>query len=375
MRLDWKPLGESARHADDRPFQPGLPMPSRALGADAGFAADLEACRRAMRGGSKTFFAASLILPAAARGPATALYAFCRAADDMIDGASDPARALDAVRGRLRRIYEGGPFDDPADRSFARVVDHFAIPRALPEALIEGFEWDAVRRRYPDMSSLFGYGARVAGTVGAMMAIVMGARGSAAYARACELGVAMQLTNIARDVGEDARMGRVYLPLDRMRAAGLDADAFLAAPRFDGRVAAVVREVLDAAEGLYARGVQGIPALPAGCRPAIRAAADLYAEIGREVARRGFDSVSARAVVAPSRKAGVLSRAILLARRGADAGLAPLPEIAWLAETAAASRRALGHPPPPWWRLDARVERMILLLERLDERQQYGGGR
>jgi phytoene synthase len=351
-------------------------MRAPALGADAEFAADLDACRRAMRGGSKTFFAASLLLPDSARGPATALYAFCRATDDVIDGAPEPARALDVVRARLRRIYEGGPFDDPADRCFAKVVDHFSIPRALPEALIEGFEWDSERRRYPDMSALYAYGARVAGTVGAMMAIVMGARGAEAYARACELGVAMQLTNIARDVGEDARLGRVYLPLDRMRAAGLDPDAFLADPRFDGRVAQVVRDVLDAADSLYARGGRGIASLPAGCRPAIRAAAHLYAEIGREVSRRGFDSVSGRAVVAPSRKAMVLSRALLVPLKGGrESGLIPLPEIAWLAETAAASRRALGHAAPKWWQLHARAERMILLFERLAEREQYGGGR
>lgn len=351
-------------------------MRAKSLGADPAFATDLAACRGAMRGGSKTFFAASLMLPAAVRGPATALYAFCRAADDMIDGASEPVRALDSVRARLRRIYEGGPFDDPADRCFARVVEHFAIPRALPEALIEGFEWDSERRRYPDMSALYAYGARVAGTVGAMMAIVMGARGPEAYARACELGVAMQLTNIARDVGEDARLGRVYLPLDRMRAAGLDPDMFLADPRFDQRVGGVVREVLDAAELLYERGSLGIAALPVGCRSAIRAAGHLYAEIGREVARRGFDSVSGRAVVTGSRKAMVLSRSVLSPLRGGGcAGLMPLPEIAWLAETAAASRRVLGYQPPPWWQLHARAERMILLFERLAEREQYGGGR
>jgi phytoene synthase len=348
----------------------------RALGADADFVADLAACRQTMRGGSKTFFAASLILPAGVRGPATALYAFCRAADDMIDCAADAAVALDAVRARLARIYGGGPFDDPADRCFARVVEHYAIPRALPEALIEGFAWDAGRRRYPDMSSVYAYGARVAGTVGAMMAIVMGAHGQDAYVRACELGVAMQLTNIARDVGEDARLGRVYLPLDRMHAAGLDPDAFLALPRFDMRVARVVREVLEAADTLYARGVRGISALPASCRPAIWAAARLYAEIGHEVARRGYDSVSGRAVVAPARKFAVLTATVLAPSdviRTVEP--VPLPEIAWLADIAASARRAPRGVAPAWWQLNARAERMIELFERLAEREQYDGGR
>jgi phytoene synthase len=186
----------------------------------------------------------------------------------------------------------------------------------------------------------------------------------------------MQLTNVARDVGEDARLGRVYLPLDRMRAAGLDPDAFLADPRFDARLAQVVRDVLDSAAALYLRGMSGIAALPVGCRSAIRAAALLYAEIGREIERRGFDSVSGRAVVASSRKAAVLAGATLVPpRRSAAAAVAPLPAIARLAETAASSRRALALAPPAWWQINARVERMIVLFERLAEREQFGSGR
>lgn len=351
-------------------------MRARSFGTDAAFAADLASCGVALRGGSKTFFAASLILPGSVRGPATALYAFCRATDDEIDLSPEPARALDRVRERLRRVYEGVSFGDPVDRCFAETVDRFAIPRALPEALIEGFEWDSAKRRYADFEGVRAYGARVAGTVGAMMAILMGARGLETYARACELGLAMQFTNIARDVGEDARMGRLYLPLDRMRAAGLDPDEFLANPRFDDRVAHVVREVLDTADELYARGMAGIAALPAGCRPAIRAAASLYGEIGREVARRGFDSVSARAVVAPSRKVSVLLGAALSAsvdRKFVEAP--PLPAIARLAEAAASSRRAIPRPPLAWWRLQARAERMVELCEVLAKREQVGAGR
>ncbi len=101
------------------------------------------------------------------------------------------------------------------------------MPRALPEALLEGLAWDAQARRYATLSDLYDYSARVAAAVGAMMCVLMGVRDADALARACDLGVAMQLTNIARDVGEDARERRLYLPLDWLAEAGIDPDAFL----------------------------------------------------------------------------------------------------------------------------------------------------
>jgi phytoene synthase len=187
-----------------------------------------------MRGGSKSFFAASRVLPQRVRAPASALYAFCRVADDAIDLSESPDAALLATctpapgRGVRRHAASG------AGRPCAgRVVHDASLPRTLLEALLEGFAWDAEGRRYETIEDLHDYAARVAGTVGAMMALVMETRAPAALARACELGVAMQLTNIARDVGEDARNGRLYLPRAWMREAGLDPDAWLADPVFD----------------------------------------------------------------------------------------------------------------------------------------------
>ena len=140
------------------------------------------------------------------------------------------------LRHRLRRVYQGQPQDHAADRALAQVVRRFNIPAQLPEALLEGFEWDAAERRYETLADLHAYAARVAGTVGAMMAllmallmgVLMGVRSAAGLARACDLGVAMQLSNIARDVGEHARSGRLYLPRQWLRDAGIDPDAWLA---------------------------------------------------------------------------------------------------------------------------------------------------
>ncbi len=277
---------------------------------------DLRHCRELLRGGSRSFFAASFLLPRDIAGPASALYAFCRVADDLVD-CGDGARGLDELRDRLQRIYDGTPVDHPADRAFAAVVEQMAIPAILPEALLDGFDWDVSGRRYDDLSALIDYSARVAGTVGAMMTLVMGRREASVLARACDLGVAMQLTNIARDVGEDAANGRLYLPRTWLVEAGIDPDAWLREPVFSPALAGVVARLLATAERLYRRATAGIRELPLACRPGIHAARLLYAEIGNQLARDGLDSVNRRAVVPFSRKLTLCLRALAdTARRG-----------------------------------------------------------
>lgn len=344
-------------------------MPQTSSAPDPATAADLAACQAALNEGSRTFFAASYLLPRRIRGDAGALYAFCRMADDAIDRGADGPAALKALRDRLDRIYAGVPLDMAADRAFAGVVHRHAIPRALPEALLEGFAWDNAGRRYETLSDLVDYAARVAGTVGAMMTLIMGCRGEATLARATELGVAMQLTNIARDIGEDARAGRLYLPLAWLRAEGIDPDAWLEAPRFEAGIRRSVARLLAVADDLYRRAEAGVSDLPWPCRAGILAARMLYAEIGREVERRGLDSVSGRAVVPGPRKALVASRLALRAALPARPGplLPALAETRFLVEAAAAA-----HPPPrgasaaPWWRLDLQFVFVIALLERLE---------
>ncbi len=299
---------------------------------------DLQACHELMRGGSKTFFAASRVLPARVRAPAAALYAFCRVADDAIDLTDDRPRALADLRLRLDAVYAGTPRPIVADRALAFVVERCGIPRLLLDALLEGFAWDAAEREYETLEDVYDYGARVAGTVGAMMALVMDTRSPHALARACELGVAMQLTNIARDVGEDARAGRLYLPRAWMREAGIDPQAWLAAPHFGPGIASVVQRLLKAADVLYARAEQGVAALPRDCRLAIQAARLVYAEIGREVEAAGLDSITRRAVVPRRRKLALIAQAgvaMVVAPSGAAAGFAPLPAVRYLVDAAA----------------------------------------
>ena len=272
--------------------------------------ADRSDCRNILRHGSHSFYAASLLMPDEYCEPITALYAFCRIADDAVDLAEDPALGLTAVRDRLDRVYAGRPIDSPVDRTFAEVVRRYRIPMELPAALIEGFEWDVEGRRYETMSDAYAYCTRVAGTVGVMMSMLMGVRDTEVLSRACDLGVAMQLTNIARDVGEDARNGRIYLPLALLRDNGINIDAWLSDPQPCAGVERTLKSVLAVADRHYQRSEWGISQLPLSVRPSIFAAQSIYAEIGREVERNGYDSVTRRAYVSKGRKAVLLARAI-----------------------------------------------------------------
>jgi phytoene synthase len=268
---------------------------------------DVAACRALLRHNSRTFHAASLLLPRRVREPASVLYGFCRVADDAVDVEGGSLAAVAALRTRLDQAYAGAD----SERALAAVFENHRIPRLLPEMLLEGLAWDAEGRRYTSLEALHSYAARVAGTVGAMMSLLMGACSSAALARACDLGVAMQLSNIARDVGEDARAGRLYLPLDWLREAGMEPARWLAEPRFSPALGSVVLRLVAAADHLYERAGSGVALLPLDCRPGIQAARKLYAAIGHEVARRGGDSMQRRAVVPPARKALLLARAMV----------------------------------------------------------------
>ena len=195
------------------------------------------------------------------------------------------------------------------DHALGLVVQQYKLPRHLLDALIEGFAWDAQGRRYETLQDVQAYGARVAGSVGAMMCWIMGPRDDATLARACELGVAMQLTNIARDVGADAAIGRLYLPRQWLQEQGLDPEAWLAAPRFEPAIATSIERLLQEADRLYALGQTGIAALPPDCRAAILAASMIYAEIGLQLRREGHNSVDRRTVVSTGRKLVLLAGA------------------------------------------------------------------
>ena len=271
--------------------------------------ADRSLCDEAIFSGSKSFDAASRLLPREVRSASRALYAFCRASDDLVDEGQMGRASITNLRNRLDAIYDNGAsLSLPCDRAFAAVVHAYGIPKALPDALIDGFEWDEDGKVYNSLEDLLDYAARVASTVGVMMAIIMGCKDEHGFARAADLGLGMQLTNIARDIGEDAANGRIYLPFDWLRDAGIERSDLLAGTADQDAVGRLTARLLSAADSFYRKGLTGLGALPISCRPAIKSAAFIYRDIGREIVLNNYD-LTRRAHTSTVRKLALIARA------------------------------------------------------------------
>jgi phytoene synthase len=299
-------------------------------------ATGLGAAWRTIQRGSKSFAGASRLMDARTREAAWLLYAWCRHCDDAIDGETlgrptgrpaDPAAVLEALTAKTGAALRGDPVDDPAFAGLQEVARAYAIPRRYPFELLDGFAMDVTGRRYRTFEDVESYSYHVAGTVGLMMAYVMGASREDALRPAASLGIALQLTNIARDVVDDARAGRVYLPEEWLAEAGVPADEVLD-PRHRAALARVTARLLDAAEPYYQSADAGLPLLPLRSAWSVIVARGVYAEIGRVVRRRGARAWDQRAVVGRVRKASWIARGLLEAlatRRGRAAGLAGVP--------------------------------------------------
>ncbi len=267
---------------------------------------DLNFCKDLIKNGSHSFYAASKLLPAKVRNPALILYAFCRLADDAIDESSCKQKSFLKLNRRLELVYKGKPLDTPYDRAFTAMVEKFQLPKTLPQALLEGMKWDAEGRQYQNLSDLKSYSARVASAVGVMMCVIMGARNKHVLARACDLGVAMQLTNIARDIGEDAREGRIYIPLDWFEELEITQREFCEEPYAGPSLALITQRILDEADFLYKRAAYGLSGLPIFCRPGIFSALHIYSRIGKHIAYANYDNINKRAVTSKSEKLSLL---------------------------------------------------------------------
>jgi 15-cis-phytoene synthase len=265
---------------------------------------DVHHCRASIAHHSKSFALASRLLPGRTADEAAIVYSWCRRADNAVDDGrtrTDQVAALARLRRELDAVYARKPQTEPELRAFQQVVHERAIPRAYPEELLHGMQMDLERDRYPQLDDLHLYGFRVAGTVGLMMCHVMGVSDRAAMRRAAHMGMAMQLTNICRDVIEDWHMGRLYLPEDLLAAAGApDLAARLGGPFPDEAaepVSRVVASLLRQADVCYRSGDEGVRALTWRCALAVRSARRIYAAIGHRVARRGCDVRAGRAIV------------------------------------------------------------------------------
>ena len=244
---------------------------------------------------SRTFFLASGLLSEAKRHAARALYAFCRFSDDLVDRAvSAPQIALEAWR--QRAMSPCPPEDDLVALAWADTRARYEIPRLYAEQLIEGVARDLTKMRYNTFHELAEYAYGVASTVGLMAMHIIGFSGPEAVPYAIRLGVALQLTNILRDVGEDWRSGRLYIPQDELAAFGLT-EADIAAGRVDDRWRALMRFQIERNRRLYAESMPGIGLLHSDGRFAIAAAAELYRAILEDIEAHDMDVFNRRAQV------------------------------------------------------------------------------
>ena len=270
--------------------------------------------------GSKSFAAAARLFAPQTRADAVMLYAWCRHADDVIDGqvlghdAQSPApdaqaKRLAELKARTRAALDGNRSDDPVFEALRQVVRRNGIPDRHPMELIKGFEMDVDGRVYQNENDTLDYCYHVAGVVGVMMAMIMGARDEAVLDRASDLGLGFQLTNIARDVIEDAETGRVYLPEDWLRDAGVKA----VDPDDRSQRAILHRlaiRLVDRAEPYYRSAYLGLSALPFRSAWAVAAARRVYRDIGQQVRTRGQEAWESRISTSKQRKLALLALAL-----------------------------------------------------------------
>ena len=267
--------------------------------------------REIMQEGSKSFAAAARLLPKEVRVSAYLLYAWCRRCDDVIDGQEfgrdvredprSPQERLAWLRQETARALAGEAVEEPVFRALGLVAQRHDLSPALPFDLIEGFAMDVAARRYDTLEDILSYCYHVAGVVGVMMAHVMGARDEDTLNRAADLGIAFQLTNIARDVVADAQIGRVYLPMTWLAQDGLSPQS-LADPRQRAALARVVARLLDVAEPFYASARVGVDRLDPRSAWGIATALRVYRDIGIKVRRRGQSAWDGRISTSRKRK-------------------------------------------------------------------------
>lgn len=298
----------------------------------------LEHAYRSIDIGSRSFATASRLFDPTTRRSAVLLYAWCRHCDDVVDGqqhgyaasapVADGEERLHLLYARTRQAYAGEAMEEPAFAALQAVAAAHGIPMELPLAHLDGFAMDIGGQRYRSFDDTLRYCYHVAGVVGLMMARIMGADDEATLDRACDLGIAFQLTNIARDIVDDAAIGRCYLPEAWLDAHGVprrDLDA----PRHREALARMAADLVHAAEPYYASAQGGLAALPLRSAWAVGAAHAVYREIGLRVRAQGAQAWDRRVSTSRAGKLRLLARATAMALRSRGQAPAPRPAQLW----------------------------------------------
>jgi len=256
------------------------------------------ACRDIVKRHSTTFYLSSLFLSRQRKLAVWAVYAFCRTADDIVDRTTPAQERLDALDAWERRLVDAyrGVADDPIFTAFGDAARRFSIPIEPALDLLRGARLDVTVDRYATYGALCDYCYLVASTVGVLVMPILGTIVPEATGYGIALGRAMQMTNILRDVGEDARMGRIYLPAEDLRRFGCDEAAILAGA-VDERFVTLMRFEIERVRALYREAEPGIILLAPESRYTVRLALSLYRGILDRIERNGYDVFRRRAHV------------------------------------------------------------------------------
>ena len=278
--------------------------------------AALDECRWMIIKGSKSFSLAARLFDRETRDAAFFLYGWCRYCDDQVDqvGREESKEELEqrlrALSESTRCAFSGTPQERAVFIAMQYIAQRYAIPAHYALELLEGMAMDARGTRYETFNDLSLYCYRVAGTVGLMMSHVMGLRDEQALKHAADLGIAMQLTNIARDIIEDAEMGRIYLPMNWLEEAEI-APEEIALAKNRRKLALVTERLLGQARKYYRSGDAGLWHLSFRSACAVAAARHVYADIGSLLLRKNSSAWDGRTYVTGPRKIWVILRGLL----------------------------------------------------------------
>lgn len=282
-------------------------------------------CRRITRYHARTFYLAARFLPYEKQRAIFAIYAICRYLDDMVDEAEDLLSnsridregirdRLEGFRDSLLQHYSGGVTRDPVLTAFCDVLRRYRIPVKLPLELMQGVASDLEKNRYASFDELYAYSYKVASTVGLMTSEVFGYRDERALGHAIDLGIAMQLTNILRDIGEDLRMDRIYLPADELALFNVS-EAQLFDAQIDGNFIKLMRFQIARARRYFESADRGIPMLSRDSRLPVLLARENYSSILDKIEKNDYRVFNRRAFLNTVEKLAILPRLYLKSKR------------------------------------------------------------
>lgn len=267
---------------------------------------------------SKSFYFSARLLPREKRWATYALYGFCRYADNLVDNPRNRSKEelldeLDYMQREILYAYRTGESEHPVLKPFILVAKKYGIPLEYPTELLKGVRMDLTEKRYQTFKDLYLFCYRVAGVVGLMMTHVLGFRSREAIIYAEKLGIAMQLTNILRDVHEDKEMGRIYLPLNEMRQFGIEENDIIN-EKNNSQMNAFMKFQITRAHKYYEEAHKGIALLEKNAQFAIYASSKIYRGILSKIEAQNCNPFHGRVYVSQKKKIGILLQEIVRTR-------------------------------------------------------------